>query len=96
MPMRMASANEGALCGAIMNSWKSTVLSACLPPLITFMQGTGQEARIRAAQISVERQAMSVAAARAAAIDTASIAFAPNLALLGVPSSAIMAASTAR
>ena len=42
MPLRIDSAKDGALCGAIMNSWKSTVLSACLPPLMTFMQGTGK------------------------------------------------------
>ena len=42
IPMRIASEKLGALCGAIMNSWKSTVLSACLPPLMMFMHGTGR------------------------------------------------------
>ncbi len=40
-PMRSASANVGAPTGTIMNSWKSTVLVACAPPLTTFIIGTG-------------------------------------------------------
>ena len=39
--MRIASANDGAPTGATMNSWKSTGLSACTPPLSTFIVGTG-------------------------------------------------------
>ena len=33
--------NVGAPSGTIMNSWKSTLLSACAPPFTTFMSGTG-------------------------------------------------------
>ena len=44
-PMRSASAKVGAPWGTIMNSWGSSVLSACAPPLMMFMKGTG---RVRA------------------------------------------------
>jgi hypothetical protein len=40
-PIRRASEKEGAPTGTIMNSWKSTLLSACAPPLRTFIIGTG-------------------------------------------------------
>ena len=42
--------------GMIMNSWKSTLLSACLPPLRTFIIGTGRYLGVGAAEIAVERQ----------------------------------------
>ena len=41
-PARSASAKLGAPTGAIMNSWKSTLLSACRPPLSTLNMGTGK------------------------------------------------------
>ena len=40
-PMRSASRNDSAPTGTIMNSWKSTVLVACAPPLRMFIIGTG-------------------------------------------------------
>ena len=40
-PQRSASAKETAPTGTIMNSWKSTLLSAWAPPLSTFIIGTG-------------------------------------------------------
>jgi hypothetical protein len=40
--MRSASAKEGAPTGAIMNSWKSTLLSACAPPFMMLNMGTGK------------------------------------------------------
>ena len=40
-PMRTASAREEAPTGMIMNSWKSIGLSACAPPLMMFIIGTG-------------------------------------------------------
>ena len=40
-PVRRPSANVGAPSGTTMNSWKSTLLSACAPPLSTFIIGTG-------------------------------------------------------
>ena len=39
-PQRLAEGR--APTGMIMNSWKSTVLSACLPPLRMFIIGTGR------------------------------------------------------
>ncbi len=40
-PQRSASAKVAAPTGASMNSWMSTLLSACAPPLSTFMSGIG-------------------------------------------------------
>ena len=40
-PTRMASAQVGAPTGMIMNSWMSIGLSACAPPLMMFIIGTG-------------------------------------------------------
>ncbi len=41
-PMRTASANDPAATGMIMNSWMSIGLSACSPPLMMFIIGTGR------------------------------------------------------
>ncbi len=40
-PMRSASRKLFAPTGITMNSWRSTLLSACLPPLRMFIMGTG-------------------------------------------------------
>ena len=40
-PMRRPSEYVGAPTGTTMNSWKSTLLSACAPPFSTFIIGTG-------------------------------------------------------
>ena len=40
-----------------MNSWKSIGLSACAPPLMMFIIGTGRTRRRGAAEVAVERQA---------------------------------------
>ncbi len=40
-PMRRPSAKVGAPTGITMNSWKSMGLSACAPPLMMFIIGTG-------------------------------------------------------
>jgi hypothetical protein len=45
-PARNASAKVGLPTGMIINSWKSIGLSACTPPLMMFIIGTG---RVRAA-----------------------------------------------
>ena len=42
VPQRSASAKLGAPTGMIMNSCMSIELSACTPPLITFIIGTGR------------------------------------------------------
>ena len=39
--MRSASLNDPAFTGITMNSWKSTLESACAPPLRMFIIGTG-------------------------------------------------------
>ena len=41
VPHRRASEKLGAPTGMTMNSWKSMELSACTPPLRTFIIGTG-------------------------------------------------------
>jgi hypothetical protein len=41
LPIFMASAKLLAPTGAIMNSWKASMLPACSPPLITLKKGTG-------------------------------------------------------
>ena len=40
-PMRIASLNEGAPTGRIMNSWNAIGASECEPPLMMFIIGTG-------------------------------------------------------
>ncbi|TYZ50755.1 hypothetical protein PybrP1_012183 [[Pythium] brassicae (nom. inval.)] len=40
-PMTMASENDAAPVGRIMNSWNASLLPACEPPLITLNAGTG-------------------------------------------------------
>ena len=78
-----------------MNSWKSTLLSACAPPLRMFIIGDGQD-RAAGPRRTVWRgacraaRAAASALARARAIETPSSALAPSRPLLGVPSSAIM------
>ena len=42
-PARTASANDGKPSGITMNSWKSTLLSACAPPFRMFIIGAGSE-----------------------------------------------------
>ena len=44
-PVRRPSANDSAPIGTIMNSWKSTLLAACAPPLRMFIIGTGSTLR---------------------------------------------------
>ena len=56
--MRKASAKVGAPSGMIMNSWKSIGLSACAPPLMMFIIGTGSSRADGAADIAVERLAL--------------------------------------
>ena len=94
-PIRSASANDGAPTGITMNSWKSTLESACAPPFRMFIIGTGSDERrrCRRARRGAGRAAAAAqpASARSAAIDTPSSALAPSRLLVGVPSSAIIA-----
>ena len=64
----------------IMNSCMSTLLSACAPPLMMFIIGTGKHARVAASGTDVERQlgVDAAAAALATASETARIALAPR------------------
>ncbi|MNN30593.1 hypothetical protein D3C81_1442470 [compost metagenome] len=82
-----------------MNSWMSTLLSACSPPLMMFIIGTGIEywpgVPLRLAMCAYSGRSWSWAAALAAARETARMALAPSLALFSVPSSSIMARSRA-
>jgi hypothetical protein len=77
--------------GWIMNSWMSTLLSACSPPLMMFIIGTGMEYRpgvpLRSAMCAYSGTP-AFAAALAAARDTARMALAPSVALFSVPSRA--------
>ena len=57
MPIRIASAKLAAPAGTTMNSWRSIVLSACAPPLITFIIGTGRTRASVAAEVAEERDA---------------------------------------
>ena len=96
-PRRSAAprGSVGAPTGRIMNSWMSRLLSACAPPLMMFIIGTGMTgSRPCAAEVLVQRQlARRCAAACALASETASNAFAPSRPLFSVPSSSIISAS---
>ena len=89
----MASLIEGAPTGITMNSWKSTLLSACLPPLRMLAIGSGRTFARGPPRYAYKGRPLDSAAAFAAAILTASIALAPSLPLLFVPSSSIMVLS---
>src|SRR3954463_5017579 len=94
-PMRSASAKLGAPTGTTMNSWKSTLLSACAPPFNTFIIGTGSTWAAPPPRYRQSGRPSSAAAACAAASETPRIALAPRRALFGVPSSSIIARSRA-
>ena len=75
---------SAAPLGTIMNSWKSSELSACAPPLMMFISGTGSTRASGPAEVLVERQRRARRPRRApTAIETPSIAFAPTLPLFG-------------
>src|SRR6202158_601662 len=95
-PQRNASENDGAPTGITMNSWKSTLLSACAPPLRMFIIGTGNTLAAAPPRYRYRGRAQAFADARAAAIETARIAFAPSRPLLGVPSNSMSLASSVR
>jgi hypothetical protein len=74
----------------IMNSCTSSELSACAPPLMTFIIGTGITGSRPFAMYFHSDCFDSAAAARALASEIASSALAPRLPLLSVPSSSII------
>jgi hypothetical protein len=93
-PQRRPSANDGAPTGITMNSCTSTRVSAWAPPFKMFIIGTGS---VRACAPPTYRYSGSpweVAAAWALARDTARMALAPSLDLLGVPSRSSIRRST--
>ena len=97
---RSASANDGAPTGITMNSWKSTLdvgVRAAVQD-VHHRHRQREARRCRTARRCAGRAARrcDAASARAAAIETPSSAFAPSRLLVGVPSSAIIAASSAR
>src|SRR6185312_1065343 len=91
-PARTASAIEGAPTGATMNSWKSSALGACMPPLSTLKCGTGREGGTPSGVIHCHSGIPAEAAsARASAIEVPTVALAPSRLLFSVPSRSIMA-----
>src|SRR5436190_458970 len=76
-----------------MNSCRSIELSACTPPLMTFIIGTGNVAALSPPRYLNSESPASAAHAFAVASDTPRIAFAPRRPLFGVPSSSMRAAS---
>ncbi len=94
-PVRSASVKLPAPAGTTMNSWMSRPLSACAPPLRTFMNGTGSTRAPGPPRYWYSGRPESSAAARATASETPRIALAPSEDLFGVPSSSSSAWSTA-
>ena len=95
-PARTASVSVGAPSGVTMNSWKSREFGACTPPLSTLKQGHGSRAGTPAGASDRHSGTPAlIAAARAAAIDTPTTAFAPSRTFVAVPSNSTRAASTA-
>src|ERR1700730_13829096 len=97
--MRQASPKGFAPMGMAMNSCRSTELSACAPPFKMFIIGTGSvlpEGSLEYRERYLYRGCPAAdAAARAAAMETARMALAPRLPLLGEPSVSIMRRSSA-
>ena len=73
----------------IINSCRSTVLSACLPPFKIFIMGTGRVRPLIPPRYRYSGSFKALAAALADARDTARMALAPRRSLLGVPSRSI-------
>ena len=79
-----------------MNSCTSRLLSACAPPLMTFIIGTGSVRAPGPPRYWKSGRPEASAAARATASDTPRIAFAPRLPLFSVPSICFMSRSIMR
>ena len=78
-----------------MKSWMSVRRPACAPPPNICTCGVGSSAASGPPRYWYSGTPCAAAAAWAAAIDTASVALAPSLDLLGVPSSSIRRSSSA-
>src|SRR5439155_13201834 len=94
-PMRSASRYVWAPTGTTMNSWMSTLLSACAPPLRMLNWGTGRSRAPSPPRWRYSGSRRAAAAARAAASDTPRRALAPRLEESRVPSVSRRRASTA-
>ena len=81
--------------GWIMNSWKSTLLSACLPPFRMLSIGAGRRRAPAPPRYRQSGMRLAAAAACAVAMLTPSRALAPILPLLCVPSNSIIEWSSA-
>ena len=93
---RRHSLKDGAPTGMIMNSCTSNPEdSAWQPPFTMFIIGTGRRLPDTPPRKRYSGTSREIAAALAAAIDTARIALAPKLDLSLVPSASIIALSTA-
>ena len=92
---RRPSLKLGAPAGMIMNSCTSTVLAAWAPPFKIFIMGTGRRFPFIPPRKRYSGISSAMDAARAQAMETARMAFAPSFDLSFVPSAAIIAASTA-
>ena len=92
---RSPSQKLSAPTGIIMNSCTSMVFAACAPPFKMFIIGTGRRFPDTPPRKRYSGRPYALAAARAFAIETARIAFAPSLDLSLVPSASIIALSTA-
>ena len=96
MPARSASANESKPTGSTMNSCRSTLLSACAPPLMMFIIGTGSIGVAAVARGAATAACFfDAATACALASDTPSSALAPRRPLFSVPSRSIRRRSSA-
>mmetsp|Transcript_25430 Transcript_25430/g.40664 ORF Transcript_25430/g.40664 Transcript_25430/m.40664 type:complete len:389 (-) Transcript_25430:289-1455(-) len=95
-PMRIASENEDAPMGKIMNSCIASLFPACDPPLMTLNAGTGSTSLALPASSEMclyRGTSFSAAPALETAMETARMALAPSLPLFLVPSSSSMRSS---
>ncbi len=91
VPARRLSEKLEKPTGSTMNSCRSTLLSACAPPLTMFIIGTGRtgSAPVEAARCCHSGTFFDMAMACALAIETPSSALAPSRPLFSVPSRSI-------
>lgn len=92
--MRRHSENDGAPAGMIMHSCTFRFPPACFPPFMMLSMGTGMVAW-SPPTCSYTGTPSAIAPALTAASDTATMALPPRPDLFSVPSSSIMARSTA-
>mmetsp|Transcript_6231 Transcript_6231/g.14183 ORF Transcript_6231/g.14183 Transcript_6231/m.14183 type:complete len:200 (-) Transcript_6231:309-908(-) len=97
VPIFIASVNEVAPVGRIMNSCMASLFPAWLPPLMMLKAGTGRMSFVFPASSAMYlNSGMSFSAAPAlhTAMETARMALAPSLPLFSVPSSSLFMRSS--